>query len=250
MFSSLTESAEAASSKTLDAFAEVICALAPEVCSVSFHDVARRHAAAQRGFPAARGSPAGRGLPGARSDRQLHDSLRHARRLALLDRHSGARRTRRGQRRGAPDHRFGDRRSANPGAARAAARAADGLPLRRIRAPPRGTAPAGRRRRPARRDRERARGRTLRALRAAHPLAARRRVDRACGTLRGAAAAQDRRRLADRARSCSSAPRRIATSCPRSIAGWCGRFCSGSPTTAGSGPGPRRCFASTYRRNR
>jgi EAL domain-containing protein (putative c-di-GMP-specific phosphodiesterase class I) len=36
----LTESAEAASSKTLDAFAEVIRALAPEVCSVSFHDVA------------------------------------------------------------------------------------------------------------------------------------------------------------------------------------------------------------------
>ncbi len=35
----LTES-EAASSKTLDAFAEVIRALAPEVCSVSFHDVA------------------------------------------------------------------------------------------------------------------------------------------------------------------------------------------------------------------
>jgi EAL domain-containing protein (putative c-di-GMP-specific phosphodiesterase class I) len=40
MFSELTESAEAASSKTLDAFAEVICALAPEVCSVSFHDFA------------------------------------------------------------------------------------------------------------------------------------------------------------------------------------------------------------------
>ena len=40
MFTRLTESAEAASSKTLDAFAEVICALAPEVCSVSFHDVA------------------------------------------------------------------------------------------------------------------------------------------------------------------------------------------------------------------
>jgi len=36
----LTESATAtASSKTLDAFAEVICALAPEVVSVSFHDV-------------------------------------------------------------------------------------------------------------------------------------------------------------------------------------------------------------------
>ena len=40
MFTRLTESAEAASSKTLDAFAEVICALAPEVCSVSFHDFA------------------------------------------------------------------------------------------------------------------------------------------------------------------------------------------------------------------
>jgi EAL domain-containing protein (putative c-di-GMP-specific phosphodiesterase class I) len=40
MFTQLTESAEAASSKTLDAFAEVICALAPEVCSVSFHDFA------------------------------------------------------------------------------------------------------------------------------------------------------------------------------------------------------------------
>jgi len=40
MFNKLTESAEAASSKTLDAFAEVICALAPEVCSVSFHDFA------------------------------------------------------------------------------------------------------------------------------------------------------------------------------------------------------------------
>jgi EAL domain-containing protein (putative c-di-GMP-specific phosphodiesterase class I) len=36
----LTDSAEAASSKTLDAFAEVIRALAPEVCSVSFHDFA------------------------------------------------------------------------------------------------------------------------------------------------------------------------------------------------------------------
>jgi len=36
----VTESAEVASSKTLDAFAEVIRALAPEVCSVSFHDVA------------------------------------------------------------------------------------------------------------------------------------------------------------------------------------------------------------------
>jgi EAL domain-containing protein (putative c-di-GMP-specific phosphodiesterase class I) len=36
----LTESAEAASSKTLDAFAQVIRALAPEVCSVSFHDFA------------------------------------------------------------------------------------------------------------------------------------------------------------------------------------------------------------------
>ena len=40
MFTKLTESAETASSKTLDAFAEVICALAPEVCSVSFHDFA------------------------------------------------------------------------------------------------------------------------------------------------------------------------------------------------------------------
>src|SRR5271163_666648 len=40
MLNNLTESAEAASSKTLDAFAEVICALAPEVCSVSFHDFA------------------------------------------------------------------------------------------------------------------------------------------------------------------------------------------------------------------
>jgi len=40
MFKKLTESAEAASSKTLDAFAEVIRALAPEVCSVSFHDCA------------------------------------------------------------------------------------------------------------------------------------------------------------------------------------------------------------------
>jgi EAL domain-containing protein (putative c-di-GMP-specific phosphodiesterase class I) len=40
MLSKLTESAEAASSKTLDAFAEVIRALAPEVCSVSFHDFA------------------------------------------------------------------------------------------------------------------------------------------------------------------------------------------------------------------
>ncbi len=39
MLNKLTES-EAASSKTLDAFAEVIRALAPEVCSVSFHDVA------------------------------------------------------------------------------------------------------------------------------------------------------------------------------------------------------------------
>lgn len=37
MLKKLTES-EAASSKTLDAFAEVIRALAPEVCSVSFHD--------------------------------------------------------------------------------------------------------------------------------------------------------------------------------------------------------------------
>ena len=34
----LTESTETASSKTLDAFAQVIRALAPEVCSVSFHD--------------------------------------------------------------------------------------------------------------------------------------------------------------------------------------------------------------------
>jgi hypothetical protein len=34
----LTESAEAASSKTLDAYAQVIRALAPEVCGVSFHD--------------------------------------------------------------------------------------------------------------------------------------------------------------------------------------------------------------------
>jgi EAL domain-containing protein (putative c-di-GMP-specific phosphodiesterase class I) len=40
MFSKLTESAQAASSKTLDAFAELICSLAPEVCSVSFHDFA------------------------------------------------------------------------------------------------------------------------------------------------------------------------------------------------------------------
>ena len=40
MFTKLTESAQAASSKTLDAFAEVIRALAPEVCSVSFHDFA------------------------------------------------------------------------------------------------------------------------------------------------------------------------------------------------------------------
>jgi EAL domain-containing protein (putative c-di-GMP-specific phosphodiesterase class I) len=38
VFNKLTESAEAASSKTLDAFAQVIRALAPEVCSVSFHD--------------------------------------------------------------------------------------------------------------------------------------------------------------------------------------------------------------------
>jgi EAL domain-containing protein (putative c-di-GMP-specific phosphodiesterase class I) len=40
MLRKLTESAEAASSKTLDAFADVICAIAPEVVSVSFHDVA------------------------------------------------------------------------------------------------------------------------------------------------------------------------------------------------------------------
>ncbi len=40
MLNKLTESAEAASSKTLDAFAEVIRALAPEVLSVSFHDIA------------------------------------------------------------------------------------------------------------------------------------------------------------------------------------------------------------------
>ena len=40
MFNKLTESAQAASSKTLDAFAQLICALAPEVCSVSFHDFA------------------------------------------------------------------------------------------------------------------------------------------------------------------------------------------------------------------
>jgi EAL domain-containing protein (putative c-di-GMP-specific phosphodiesterase class I) len=40
MLSNLTESAQAASSKTLDAFAQLICALAPEVCSVSFHDFA------------------------------------------------------------------------------------------------------------------------------------------------------------------------------------------------------------------
>jgi EAL domain-containing protein (putative c-di-GMP-specific phosphodiesterase class I) len=40
MLRKLTESTEAASSKTLDAFAELICALAPEVCSVSFHDFA------------------------------------------------------------------------------------------------------------------------------------------------------------------------------------------------------------------
>ena len=39
MLNNLTESA-AASSKTLDAFARLICALAPEVCSVSFHDFA------------------------------------------------------------------------------------------------------------------------------------------------------------------------------------------------------------------
>jgi EAL domain-containing protein (putative c-di-GMP-specific phosphodiesterase class I) len=38
MLNNLTESA--ASSKTLDAFAQLICALAPEVCSVSFHDFA------------------------------------------------------------------------------------------------------------------------------------------------------------------------------------------------------------------
>src|SRR6202034_1518169 len=40
MLNNLTESAQAASSKTLDAFAQLICALAPEVCSVSLHDFA------------------------------------------------------------------------------------------------------------------------------------------------------------------------------------------------------------------
>jgi EAL domain-containing protein (putative c-di-GMP-specific phosphodiesterase class I) len=40
MLNNLTESAQAASSRTLDAFAQLICALAPEVCSVSFHDFA------------------------------------------------------------------------------------------------------------------------------------------------------------------------------------------------------------------
>src|ERR1700691_5645213 len=40
MFSKLTESGEAPTSKALDAFAALICALAPEVCSVSFHDFA------------------------------------------------------------------------------------------------------------------------------------------------------------------------------------------------------------------
>src|ERR1700735_4260849 len=39
MLNNLTESA-AASSKALDAFAQLVCALAPEVCSVSFHDFA------------------------------------------------------------------------------------------------------------------------------------------------------------------------------------------------------------------
>ena len=36
----LSDTAEAASSKTLEALAQVIRALAPEVCSVSFHDFA------------------------------------------------------------------------------------------------------------------------------------------------------------------------------------------------------------------
>ena len=40
MLSKLTESSQAASSRALDAFAELICAIAPEVCSVSFHDFA------------------------------------------------------------------------------------------------------------------------------------------------------------------------------------------------------------------
>jgi EAL domain-containing protein (putative c-di-GMP-specific phosphodiesterase class I) len=40
MFSKLTESGEAPTSKALNAFAELICSLAPEVCSVSFHDFA------------------------------------------------------------------------------------------------------------------------------------------------------------------------------------------------------------------
>lgn len=40
MLKQLTQSTEAASSRTLDAFADVIRALAPEVCSVSFHDFA------------------------------------------------------------------------------------------------------------------------------------------------------------------------------------------------------------------
>ena len=143
MFNNLTESAEAASSKTLDAFAEVICALAPEVCSVSFHDFAADTLLFSEDFL----------LP--EDHKLVEDCLVRdpagsytihygtARRLAFLHRHSGARRTRRGQRRGAPDPRFGDRRSANPGAARAKAGAGDGVPLRRIRAPPRGTAPVG-----------------------------------------------------------------------------------------------------------
>jgi len=39
MLSQLTESGEP-KGKALDAFAQLICALAPEVCSVSFHDFA------------------------------------------------------------------------------------------------------------------------------------------------------------------------------------------------------------------
>ena len=101
----LTES-EAASSKTLDAFAEVIRALAPEVCSVSFHDVAADTLLLSEDFL----------LP---EDHQLVEeclasdatgmhSIQYgtARRLALFGRHPGPRSARRGQRRRAPEHRL------------------------------------------------------------------------------------------------------------------------------------------------
>ena len=196
MLNNLTESA-AASSKTLDAFAELICALAPEVCSVSFHDFAADTLLLSEDFLLPEDHQLVEDCLARDADRQhsIHYGTREGTRFSMAIPVRDTRGEVIGAVRLSIDSQIAD--AAYAGAAGAAPRARHGVPGRRIRAPP-----CAARTLPAADEQQLvaieqcARRRALRALSAAHPIVAR---GPGTGPLRSAAAPAHERGLAARA---------------------------------------------------